>query len=372
MAFFDPRIGGFFSARNILVASAVSMLLWLATLPATPAQAALAGFVIATAIWLRLASRRQLEAVGIERDHRPRVFERDPVEVILRLTRGRGFPIQMLELEDQFLASLDVRERHLVPVLGQDWEVLLHYNRTAERHRGLYVLGPIQLRGADPLGVFVDAIELPTFSRLTVYPRTLALPFYTIPAPNPPTGASMDAVSRVGQGEEVLSVREYRRGDSPSRVHWRTSARRRRLHVVELNRPIQAELAVLLDLTRRTRFGTGAEATDEMAVRAAIQVLTRALDRCHRFSLAIAREELEVLPAGSGLHHIQLLLDRLSVIQPAGEIDFWRDCAPRALTLGPGSRAVPYRPGALHAPGRGLFPHRTPPRRRYRRRRGPA
>lgn len=340
MSLSDPRIGGLLSARNIVVGAVLIFPIYLLFFPTTPAQAALTGFIAGAALWLWLISRHQLDSVRLTRSHLPRVFEGTNVPVTLTVSRGSGLPVRMLEVRDQFLASLEVSQRHLIPILAEGWEVLLHYERLAERHRGLYLLGPVRLRTADPLGVFFEERDVECITTLTVYPQADPLPDYIIPGPAAASGPSMDVLARMGQGEEILGVREYVHGDPPLRVHWRTSARRGNLHVIQLNRSIQAELAVMLDLSRRARFGLGAESTIEQAIRAAVCILTRAHDACHRFSLTYTHEEPVIFPAGTGMAHLHLLLDRLAILSPAGETDFWPTCGARALMLQPGSRAA--------------------------------
>lgn len=340
MFYQDPRLGGMWSSRNIVLGAVVLLPLAALLTRATPAQAGLAAMIVGAAMWLRLSTRRQLDGVELERTHRPRVFEGDTLEVMLSVRRGEGLPIQLLEIEDQFMASLSISRRHLVPLLAGGYEVLVHDNQRADRHRGLYIIGPIGLRAADPLGVFFETRELATLTRLTVYPRAEPLPHYQVPGPWAPLGPSMDRVERVGQAEEVLGVREYRPGDPPSRVHWRSTARRAELHVMELNRSIQAELTVMLDMTRRMRLGVGGESTVEVAVAAATAVLTRGHEARHRLSLAYAREAFVRLPVGSGMDHLHLLLDRLAVITPDGETPFWEACAAHGLSRPRGSRVV--------------------------------
>ena len=349
MWFRHPRIGGLLSARNIVVGGAVLFALWCLLLPSNKAQAALTAFIAGAAIWLYLISRDQLASVKVKRTHQPRVFEDDPVALTLRVTRGAGLPIQMIEVEDRFFAALSTLQCHLVPVLTEGWEILIHDRQIAERHRGLYLIGPTRLRAADPLGVFFDQIDTDCVTSLTIYPRNRPLPDYTVPGPLAPAGSSMDEVDRIGQGDEILGVREYRPGDPPTRIHWRTSARRGRLHVVQLNRPIQAELAVMVDLTRHARFGVGGDTTIELAIASAVSILTRGYEARHRLSLSYTGCEATHFPTGSGLAHLHLLLDRLAIVEADGESDFWEACAPRASMLAPGSRAVLIVP-AVHAP----------------------
>ncbi len=340
MLIFDPRLGGLFASRNILFMMAAGFIGWVVFLPTSPAQAGLAGFLAGAALWLWYTSRRQLEAVRILRTHRPRVFEGDYVDVTLRIGRGEGWPIQLLELEDRFHASLEIRQAHLIPSLSEGWEVLVHFQQQADRHRGVYFLGPVVLRASDGLGVFVQRREAGEITRLTVYPRAEPLDDYNIPVSDSPAGSSMDDVPRLGQGEEILGVREYIKGDPRSRIHWRTSMRRGQWHVLQLNRFVQAELAVMMDMSRRARFGLGAETSTEMAICAATSLLTRGYETRHRLSLSYAQQSTVRIPTGTGLDHLHMLLDRLAVLMPGGETDFWEECSPLALQLPRGSRVV--------------------------------
>lgn len=312
----------------------------LAFLPSSPAQAALAGVVWGTGVWHFWISRRQLDGITIIRSHRARIFQNDAVWVTLRVGRGDGFPIEMMELEDRFMASLERRQSHLIPMLGHDWEVLLHYERSAERHRGRYLLGPVRLHVADPLGLFPRFREVDCITPLTVYPHAVALPNYHVPGPEAMSGPSLNEIDRSGQGEQILGVREYQRGDPVSRIHWRTSIRHHKLHVIEQDRPLQAELAVLVDLTRGSKYGLGAETTTERAIGAATSILRRGFETGHRLSLAYAQQTFVHYPAASGMDHLHWLLDRLAVVQPRGETDFWEAVQSVAISLASGSRAV--------------------------------
>jgi uncharacterized protein (DUF58 family) len=331
----------FFSGRNVVVAIGCLMALWLILAPSTPAQAGLAAFIGVAAVWLFLISRRMLDGVQVERRHLPRVFQDDRLEVTLRVSRGEGPAIPMLQIEDQCMASLDIAQKALIPMLPSGWSVRMSYTRIADRHRGLYLLGPVWVRAGDPLGVFSEVRELEgCLTRLTIYPRADPLPDYRLPGLHPPVGSSLDMVPRLGVGEEVLGVREYVPGDAPSTVHWRTSARRGKLHVIQRNQAIQSELAVMIDLTRRSRFGTGGESTTELAIHAAISILSRVYEARHRGSLSYAHGTEVHLEPGMGLAHLHLLLDRLAILNPDGETDFWTMAGARALALGRGSRAV--------------------------------
>src|SRR5205085_5112222 len=70
-------------------------------------------------------------------------------------------------------------------------------------------------------------------------------------------------------GFELHGVREYERGESLRRVHWRSTARRGELMVKELEDAPRDEIAVLLDADRASVVGASFDAQ----VRAAGSIL---------------------------------------------------------------------------------------------------
>lgn len=339
---------GFFSAKNIVLGSLTAALLLLPAVPATRAVAAFTAFLGTFAVTAWLMSRRALEGVEVRRSHQARVFEEDRVEVKLdirqRAVESGGFwtsPAQyMVLVEDTFPAAFGIYQRCLLPMLGPKWEIRTRYRKEAERHRGMYLMGPVRLWSADPLGVFFRRAAPDCVTRLTVYPRAAPLEGYRFLGPDPRQGPAMATSRRIGQGEEILSVRPYQHGDSMTRIHWRTSTRRGELHTMQLDSQVQTEVAIFLDLTRPGRYGTGVESTTETAIRCATSILTEAAAIRHRISMTWVRKSVETFEPGTGLAHLHLLLDRLAMTTYEGELDFWSAVGPRAAMLDPGSRAI--------------------------------
>src|SRR3977135_4628046 len=65
---------------------------------------------------------------------------------------------------------------------------------------------------------------------------------------------------RVGDAEEFMSLRDYRSGDTPRRIHWKAWARTGRLVIKEYQDEFFVRHALLLDT-----FPSGATATLEAA-----------------------------------------------------------------------------------------------------------
>lgn len=317
--------------------------------PVWPGQAALLGFLTMTFLSSWIFSRGTLEEITAERDHRDRVFEDDRVRVGLRMRMRSGYPAMLVVVEDMFMASLNIERRQLLPVMSPRWVAHVTYSKHAERHRGFYMLGPVRFWAADPMGLHARRAIANTLTPLTVYPRALPLPGYRLPGPHAPSGPTLENRARTGSGEEIIGVRPYRPGDPLSRIHWRTSIRRRQLHTIEQDTPIRSVIAVFMDLTRPSRYGTGVESTSEMAISAGVSVMTEATALRHSISAVLVHEEAEAFPPGSGTGHLYLILDRLAVVSPGGELPFWESAGATASLLPPGSRAVFISPAATTA-----------------------
>ncbi len=335
-----------FSANPVTLSKSIVMIALVActgiglAMGINPPQAAWIAFLGATLICGWVVNRNAAGEIEIERRHRPRVFEDDQVPVTLAVRQRSGSTKTLVVVEDEFTASLSVRRRHLIPMLTRQWEAHLHYVSEAERHRGIYLLGPARVIFADPMGLFATDRTLECVTPLTVYPRPIPLENYTWLGPRPRNGPTMESFRRIGQGEEIISVRPYQRGDSPSRLHWRTSARRGAWHVIELDAMVQSSVMLYLDMSRMSRFGAGAESTVETALGCATSLLSEAAGKRHRVGVGIVRDTLDSILPGEGVAHLRALLDRIAVLEPRGELDFWLAVEKDSANLKSGSRAI--------------------------------
>jgi uncharacterized protein (DUF58 family) len=178
----------------------------------------------------------------------------------LRRRAGRG---TLLEGEDVWV-GLDVRPQSRVPApslavteriakLGDQHVVLA---RAGRAYRGTYVLESVP-RGRyvveevlatidDPFGLARAEVELDARGSLLVYPRLVALDrLFSESGAHAQDGRRL--LLRRPSGFDLHSVREYERGESLRKVHWKTTARRGQLMVKELEDAPRDEIAVILD-----------------------------------------------------------------------------------------------------------------------------
>lgn len=114
--------------------------------------------------------------------------------------------------------------------------------------RGRYVLGPVLLSTRFPLGIVQRSLLLPERQEVIVCPRPGKLLI------DRRSAMQSDEIvyrrdSRHGLYEdEFHRIREYRSGDNPRAIHWRTSARRNELMVREFRENRDENLLILLDM----------------------------------------------------------------------------------------------------------------------------
>lgn len=109
--------------------------------------------------------------------------------------------------------------------------------------RGWLTLPAVRLETTYPLGMFRAWSWLFPTARCLVYPRP-ASPVPTLPV----SGAGESGRARLGEGEQVHGLREYRAGDSLRRVAWRTSARHDTLLTREMETPQELSCRLAWDV----------------------------------------------------------------------------------------------------------------------------
>jgi uncharacterized protein (DUF58 family) len=156
--------------------------------------------------------------------------------------------------------------------------------------RGRYAFDEVRLTVQDPFGLARVELVQDERQALVVYPRLVRLQrLFSEGGAHAQDGRRL--LLRRPTGYELHSVREYVEGESLRKVHWRSTARRGRLMVKELEDAPRDEVAVLLD-----GFGTAGESF-ELAVRAAGSILQTHLRHGRRCALVVnsaARESQTV------------------------------------------------------------------------------
>lgn len=143
------------------------------------------------------------------------------------------------------------RQGWLIPVLRSEETFRQNYPMVVER-RGPHQWAPVEISTGYPFGLFRRTLQLDTKESVLVLPRLGHLHvgrFKRLLLDQVrPTASTRRPVHRhAGAQTEFHGLREFRSGDSPRWIHWRTSARVGDLMVREYEEPPVDHLVIVLD-----------------------------------------------------------------------------------------------------------------------------
>jgi uncharacterized protein (DUF58 family) len=192
--------------------------------------------------------------------------------------------------------------------------------------RGVHRFAGIDVEATDPLGLFFFESRIECPGEVVVHPAPVA-------SRRASSGGSgwlgvreRDGAARRGDGLDFHGVRDYRPGDSARRVHWRTTARRGSLSVVEFEKAFQQDISVVLDHGLGCDLGEGRETPLEYAVKAAATRIDQVLASGGGISVATSAGTLRVRAGEPDADVARFrLFDMLARLEPTA------DCDPAAL-----------------------------------------
>ncbi|MBI3089519.1 MAG: DUF58 domain-containing protein [Candidatus Tectomicrobia bacterium] len=182
--------------------------------------------------------------------------------------------------------------------------------------RGWHALRRATLGTRFPFGLFVKRLRLGEESRVLVYPQI-------VPLRSPALERAMEELTdrrgrrRRGAGMEFQALREFRPGDNPRWIHWRSTARQGRLMTKELEQERLWCVNLLLD----GACEPGGEEAFERAVSIAASLCCDLDARGCWVLFATVTDRLHLIPYGHGRAHLRRILRLLATVapQPAAE-----------------------------------------------------
>ena len=185
--------------------------------------------------------------------------------------------------------------------------------------RGLYDFQPIKISTRYPLGLLRTMLRIDRPRRLIVLPRPGRLsPQWQrlwkaedsdVGGPRRTTGM---------QDGDFYGLREWRAGDSRSRIHWRTTARRQALTVRQFERKRQMTVALVVDLRLPEKPTPEDRRRVEDVIRFAATVVTDVCREAGRtLSLDIVGRSVKSMHAPSSPQVLEEALKSLALAEPA-------------------------------------------------------
>jgi uncharacterized protein (DUF58 family) len=295
----------------------VNLILLVFTLAAGPFLASIFG------------GRSMLRRLSVVRRAPAYVFAGDPLVVDYALENGRRWETALALFIEDSLTPADrtvpgattITPRVFFPrVPGQErvrrqWEC-------ASPRRGRYRFRDLDIGTRSPFGIVEHRVTIPLADELLVYPRVgqLTRRWFLVPrqATENRRGQRHD---RSAQQIEYHGLRDYRSGDSPRWIHWRTSARRGELMVKEFEQQNDQDLAILVDpwLPRSKATYEQREAVEQVISFAATVCLETCRHHGRRLVLGWTGPTPGVRHGPAAVKLLHELLEQLAVLRASSE-----------------------------------------------------
>ena len=268
--------------------------------PLYPVALGLFAAVLLARIWTRLAGR---PVALLRRLPSAERYEGDDVQVRLRIELERAHAPATVVVRER-ISKLGERET-LVPARNAR-SYVLH-----ALPRGRYVFEKTTVVIEDPFGLYRIEQPLSAPGALLIYPRLVELDrLFSESGRLGRDGRRL--LLRRPAGFDLHSVREYERGESLRKVHWRSTAKRGQLMVKELEDSPRDDVAVVLDADPAAVVGE----SFEVQVRAAGSLLFGHSRRGRRAVLVVNSMRREYQRVHSSAGDRREALDLLAAVEP--------------------------------------------------------
>jgi uncharacterized protein (DUF58 family) len=304
------------------------------------ALGALTGLLLAAALWARALARR---VSASRRLYYAAVQVGDELEEHLALTNASALPLLWAEFVDRSdLPGYTVGSvRAADPASEVRWRA-----RAVCTRRGLFRLGPWELRLGDPLGVFLVRQVYTDRQELLVYPPLAALPADLLPHRGQVGDRQRLRQAVRADTHNAATTRPFAPGDPLRHVHWPTSARQGALFTKVFEPESTSTVWLVPDFDAAVHVGEGPDATEETLVLLAASLAQHLLRRRLAVGLAAplggarpgAGLEVVVVAPRPGLPHLWAVLRALAPLHAARPLPLAEALA--VVGAGQGRRAL--------------------------------
>ena len=202
--------------------------------------------IMAAAWFMSLASLRS--TTFTLRVRRSRLFPGDQLHTDVEVSNAKAWPIHVaVQVESSPTLSADPTDALPLQsggLLGYQ-KAAFHWNLATE-HRGVYMIGPLQISAGDPFGFFPRQTRVLCRQEIVVYPRLVQLnpaEFQRQEAFGTPGG-----LSHVRDPVLIQGTRDYEGSEPARHIHWKASARHGKLQTKVFASSHQEKLMFLLDV----------------------------------------------------------------------------------------------------------------------------
>jgi uncharacterized protein (DUF58 family) len=184
--------------------------------------------------------------------------------------------------------------------------------RLIPERRGHLRLQGLSFSVTDPFGFCRSFSRVPAPQSILILPRRYLLPPISLGGAKEYQPGGVSLAASVGESEEFMSVREYRRGDPLRHIHWKSTSKTGKLIVKEFQNEYFVRQALILD----TFLEEPNSPLFEEAVSVAASFALSLNSQESLLDLLFVGTEAICVTAGHGVAQVDHMLEILAAVQP--------------------------------------------------------
>ncbi|MEO1391384.1 MAG: DUF58 domain-containing protein [Cyanobacteria bacterium J06634_5] len=184
--------------------------------------------------------------------------------------------------------------------------------------RGVLRFKKLTLACPEPLGLVNRCVSFTRPQSVLILPRRYELPTITLPGARRQQSEGLALASSVGDSEEFRALREYRPGDSPRKIHWKSWAKLGKPVIREEQTEYSVRHALILDTFQAEDYSEVMEEAVAIAASLACTVQTQE----SLLDLVFVSGEAHSFTVGRGLGQTEQLLELLASVVPCQDQGF--------------------------------------------------
>lgn len=302
--------------KSVIILSAASFLLALLGGGRIPYLVfyMISGVFFISFLWTRYVAKK---IVAYQKTESKEYYVDDTITVQTFIDNDTMLPIPYVEIVDNTISSMgDIQSRpNIVSMMPTERELV--ENKTLIKYRGLYDLGPVELKISDVFGAFTWKAKYYSKRYIKVYPRVHHIERFSLKSLQ-----SFGTLSTKNKAYEdntsVSDIRKYYLGDSVKKIHWKVTAKKGSLHVKNYQLTGSASGYIFLDLKKNCYFKGNLRVLEEMAVETASSIASYFLNRAVSINMYVNALKL-YYTKGRDINEFGSFLDILCEVSSQGQ-----------------------------------------------------
>lgn len=217
-------------------------------------------------------------------------------------------------IERKQLATTVPRKVEAIPA-GKSVEVPM---KLVAQKRGKLHLDGLSFAVADPFGLCRSFSKFAAPQSVLILPKRYPVPQLQLGGASQYQPGGVALASAVGESEEFLSTREYRRGDPLRHIHWKSTSRTGKLIVKEFQNEYFVRHALILDTFSDDPSSPVFEEAISIAASFALTLNTQE----SLLDLLFVGTEAFCVTTGHGVAQVDHMLEILAAVQPCTSREF--------------------------------------------------